>query len=39
VIAFVVCRVAEEDTPGGAGGELMWCDGSRVRVARTTKDT
>jgi hypothetical protein len=38
-IAFVVCRVAQEDTPGGAWGELMWHSGSRVRLARTTKDT
>jgi hypothetical protein len=37
-IAFVVGRVAQEDTPGGAWGELMWRSGSRVRVARTTKD-
>jgi hypothetical protein len=37
-IAFVVDRVAQEDTPGGAWGELMWCNGSCVRVARTTKD-
>jgi hypothetical protein len=37
-IVFVVGRVAQEDTPGGAWGELMWCNGSRVRVARTTKD-
>jgi hypothetical protein len=38
VIAFVVGRVAQEDTPGGAWGELMWRGGSRVRVACTTKD-
>jgi hypothetical protein len=38
-IAFMVDRVAQEDTPGGVGGELMWHGGSRVRVARTTKDT
>jgi hypothetical protein len=37
-IAFMVGRVALEDTPGGAWGELMWHNGSRVRVARTTKD-
>jgi hypothetical protein len=37
-IAFVVGRVAQEDTPGGAWRELMWCSGSCVRVARTTKD-
>jgi hypothetical protein len=37
-IAFVVGRVAQKDTPGGAWGELMWRSGSRVRVARTTKD-
>jgi hypothetical protein len=37
-IAFVVGRVAQEDTPGGAWGELIWHSGSRVRVARTTKD-
>jgi hypothetical protein len=36
-IAFVVGRVAQEDTPGGMWGELMWCDNSRVRVARTIK--
>jgi hypothetical protein len=34
----VVGRVAQEDTPGGPWGELMWRGGSRVRVARTTKD-
>jgi hypothetical protein len=38
VIAFVVGRVAQEDTPGGAWGKLMRRDGSHVRVARTTKD-
>jgi hypothetical protein len=38
VIAFVIDRVAQKDTPGGAWGELMWRSGSRVRVARTTKD-
>jgi hypothetical protein len=38
VIAFVVGRVAQEDTPGGAWGELIWRGGSHVRVARTTKD-
>jgi hypothetical protein len=32
-------RVAQEDTPGGTWGELMWHGGSRVRVARTTKNT
>jgi hypothetical protein len=37
-VAFVVGRVAQEDTPGEAWGELMWCSDSRVRVARTTKD-
>jgi hypothetical protein len=37
-IAFVVGRVAQKDTSGGAWEELMWCNGSRVRVARTTKD-
>jgi hypothetical protein len=37
-VAFVVDRVAQEDTPGGAWGELMWRSGSRARVARTTKD-
>jgi hypothetical protein len=34
----VVSRVAQEDTPDGAWIELMWWSGSRVRVARTTKD-
>jgi hypothetical protein len=38
-IAFVVSRVAQEDTPGGMWGELMWRGDSRVRIARTTKDT
>jgi hypothetical protein len=38
VIVFVVDRVAQEDTPGGTWGELMWRGGSRVRVARTIKD-
>jgi hypothetical protein len=37
-LAFVVDRVAQEDTPGGTWGELIWHGGSRVRVARTTKD-
>jgi hypothetical protein len=37
-IAFVVSGVAQEDTPGGSWGELMWRSGSRVRVACTTKD-
>jgi hypothetical protein len=37
-IAFVVSRVAQEDTPGGEWGELMWHSGSRVRIARTIKD-
>jgi hypothetical protein len=37
-IAFVVGRVALEDTPGGAWGELMWRSGSHVRVARTRGD-
>jgi hypothetical protein len=37
-IAFVVDRVAQEDTPCGAWGELIWCSDSRVRVARATKD-
>jgi hypothetical protein len=38
VIAFVVGRVAREDTPGRMWGELMWHGGSHVRVARTTRD-
>jgi hypothetical protein len=38
VIDFVVGRVVQEDTPGRAWGELTWRNGSRVRVARTTKD-
>jgi hypothetical protein len=37
-IAFVVGRVAQEDTLGRAWGELMWHGGRRVRLARTTKD-
>jgi hypothetical protein len=37
-IAFVVGRVAQENTPGGAWGELMWRSDSRVRVACTIKD-
>jgi hypothetical protein len=37
-IAFMVGRVAQEDTLGGAWGELMWRSGSHVRIARTTKD-
>jgi hypothetical protein len=32
VIAFVVGRVAQEDTPGGAWGELMRRSDSRVRA-------
>jgi hypothetical protein len=39
VIAVVVGRVAQEYTPSVTWGELMWHGGSRVRVARTTKDT
>jgi hypothetical protein len=38
VITFVVGIVAQEDTPGGTWEELMWCNDSHVRVARTTKD-
>jgi hypothetical protein len=38
MIAFVVGRVAQEDTPGGTWGELMWHGGSHVRVACTTED-
>jgi hypothetical protein len=38
VIAFVVSRVAQEDTSGGMWGELMWRGGSRVMVAHTIKD-
>ena len=34
----MVGRVAQEDTPGGTWGELMWRGESRVWVARTTKD-
>jgi hypothetical protein len=37
-IAFVIDRVAQEDTPGGTWRELMWRGGSRVRVAHTTKE-
>jgi hypothetical protein len=37
VIAFVIDRVAQEDTPGGTWGELMWRGGSRVRAAHITK--
>jgi hypothetical protein len=38
-ITFVVSRVAQKGTTGGAWGELIWRSDSRVRVARTTKDT
>jgi hypothetical protein len=38
VIAFVVGRVAQEDTPGGTWGEPMLRGDSRVSVARTTKN-
>jgi hypothetical protein len=37
VIAFVIDRVAQEDTPGGTWGELMWRGDSRVRAALITK--
>jgi hypothetical protein len=38
VIAFLIGRVGQEDTPGGMWGELMGHGSSRVRVTRTTKD-
>jgi hypothetical protein len=39
VIAFVIQRVAKEDTPGGSGAKLMWSGGGSVGIARTTKYT
>jgi hypothetical protein len=35
-IAFVIRRVAKEDTPGGSGAELMGSGGGGVRITRTT---
>jgi hypothetical protein len=32
-IAFVIRRVAKEDTPGGSGAELMGSGGGGVRIA------
>ena len=37
-IAFVIRRVAKEDTPGGSGAELMGSGGG-VGITRTTKHT
>jgi hypothetical protein len=37
VIAFVIRRVAKEDTPGGSGAELMGSGGGGVRITRTAK--
>jgi hypothetical protein len=36
-IAFVIRRVAKEDTPGGPGAELMGSGGGGVRITRTAK--
>jgi hypothetical protein len=36
-IAFVVRRVAKEDTPGGSGAELMGSGGGGVRITCTAK--
>jgi hypothetical protein len=36
-IAFVIRRVAKEDTPGGPGAELMGSGGGGVRITHTTK--
>jgi hypothetical protein len=36
-IAFVIRRVAKEDTPGGSGAELMGRGGGGVRITRTAK--
>jgi hypothetical protein len=36
-IAFVIRRVAKEDTPGGSGAELMGSGGGGVRITRTAK--
>jgi hypothetical protein len=36
-IAFVIRRVAKEDTPGGSGAELMGSGGGDVRITRTAK--
>jgi hypothetical protein len=38
VIAFVIGRVAQEDTSGGSRGELMGRGGGDVRIICTTKD-
>jgi hypothetical protein len=36
-IAFVIRRIAKEDTPGGPGAELMGSGGGGVRITRTAK--
>jgi hypothetical protein len=36
-IAFVIRRVAKEDTPDGSGTELMGSGGGGVRITRTAK--
>jgi hypothetical protein len=38
-VAFVVRRITEEDTQGGAGCEFVWCSCRQVRITTTTKDT
>jgi hypothetical protein len=38
-IAFVISRVAQEDTLGGPRGELMGRGGGDVRIIWTTEDT
>jgi hypothetical protein len=39
VIAFVIRRVAKEDTPGGSGAVLIGSGGGGVRITRTTKNS
>jgi hypothetical protein len=38
VVAFVIDRVAQKDTPGGMRRELMWRSGCHVGVTRTTEN-
>jgi hypothetical protein len=38
-IAFVIRRVAKEDTPGGSRAELMGSGGGGVGITRTAKHT
>jgi hypothetical protein len=39
LVPFVITRVIEEDTTGGARGKFMVSNGRKVRIAGTTKNT